>query len=94
MSYFRRFLGVHRPVVGPELDHFLCMDLSCALRSQVGHGEELFGRICRLRVIGCYALFMLHNNVRHGLAAPDDLHDASGRFVRNGELGMDQYCGS
>ena len=92
-SYFRTFLGLQRPDVGLELDHFLCMDLSCDLRTQAGVGEELFGRICRLRVLGCYALFMLHNNVRHGLIAPDELHDAFGRFVRNGEQGMDHCCG-
>ena len=93
MSYFRIFLGVQRPDVGLELDHFLCMDMSCDLRTQVGDGEEFFGRICRLRILGCYALFMLHNNLRYGLIGPDELHDAFGRFVRNGEQGMDHCCG-
>ena len=53
MSYFRIFLGLQRPDVGLELDHFLCMDMSCDLRTQVGDGEVPFDRICRLRVLGC-----------------------------------------
>jgi len=89
MSCFKKFLGLHRPDVGLELDHFLCMNLSCDARIFGEDSEELFRRTCRLRVLGCYALYKLHNSVRHGLVTPDELQDAFGRFVRNGEIGAD-----
>ena len=90
ISCYRKFLDLHPPELGLELDHLLCMDLNCDYRTHSGGDEDLFSRICRRRVLGCYALYMLHNKIRHGLVDPDDYQDAFGRFVRNGELGMDQ----
>ena len=88
-------LDLHPPDQGWDLDHFLCMDVRCDLmRSNSGDEDPFsFSRICRRRALGCYALYMLHNSIRHGSVDADDFPDAFDRFVKNGELGMDQ-CGA
>jgi len=91
-SYFRRSLDLHPPDQGWELDHFLCMDVRCDLMRSNSGDEDPFSRICRRRALGCYALYMLHNSIRHGSVDADDFPDAFDRFVKNGELGIDQ-CG-
>ena len=90
--YFRRSLDLHPPDQGWELDHFLCMDVRCDLMRSNSGDEDPFSRICRRRALGCYALYMLHNSIRHGSVDADDFPDAFDRFVKNGELGIDQ-CG-
>jgi len=36
---------------------------------------------------------MLHNSIRHGSVEAEDFPDAFDRFVKNGELGIDQGGG-
>ena len=69
------------------------MDVRCGLTIVNSGDEDPFSRICRRRALGCYALYMLHNNIRHGSVDADEFPDAFGRFVLNGELGIDQRCG-
>ncbi len=89
---FTRQLGLQPSGAGWEMDKFLCIDVSSDLRAARDGSVEGLCSVIKRRALGCYAIYRIHNGLRHGGFSHVEIEGAFARFLREGMRGTQDAC--